>query len=463
MLARLQKFENFISYSPSFFKWGIATLLLAIPLYPKFPIFNVPGTYVAIRAEDFIIAILFSVYLLFVLKNYKNFFEDRLNQAIFLFIIIGLISLIAGVFLTQTVSAHIGFLHWARRVEYIIPFFIAASFVRSNARFFVEILYVAAFLVFVYGFGQIYLHFPVISTQNDEFSKGLALQWVPGARLHSTFAGHYDLSAWLVMFFPFAIAWLFYLKNWLTRGILSFCVIVPCFWLFMRAESRVSFLAFLIGVTATLFLVRKKSFIIPFLVISILGMLTVGNLWGKYRNTVDIYKGKILHMIKTNAAPTLIYAQDSVVAPQRIRQSTPEPKQVSIVEDRSTSIRLNVEWPRAVRALEKNPILGTGYSSITLATDNDYLRILGEIGILGAAAFLLVLTRIAKSTLVLINKARVMDVNSVFLAGFWGAFVGILINASFIDIFEASKVAIVFWTLAGAAIGITKELKIEKV
>ena len=56
---------------------------------------------------------------------------------------------------------------------------------------------------------------------------------------------------------------------------------------------------------------------------------------------------------------------------------------------RSFQIRLNIEWPRAIRAFWKNPFLGTGYSSITIATDNDYLRILGETGIFGLLSFVL--------------------------------------------------------------------------
>lgn len=440
MLARLRKFE------PPIFKWGLAIILLVVPLYPKFPFFNIPGTYVAIRIEDFIIAVLLGFYLLYVLESYRSFFADKINQALFLFILVGLASLLGGILITQTVAPHIGFLHWARRIEYVIPFLIAVSFARrENARFFVQILCVAAFLIFVYGLGQIQWGFPVISTQNDEFSKGLALKWVPGARLHSTFAGHYDLSAWLVMFFPFAFVWLFVLRSWLSRAFLFFVVISPTFWLFMKAESRISFVAFLLSVPVALWAIGRKVFIVPFLVISVIGMLTIGNLWGKYRHTVEIY---------LNFVPSTVFAQDNITAPKRIRTATPEPEQIPVVEDRSTSIRFNVEWPRAIRALEKNPLLGTGYSSITLATDSDYLRLLGEVGVLGFMAFFLVLGNITKVLFAFLKRAREFSDSKAFVGGFLGAFVGFLVNATFIDVFEASKAAIVFWTLCGIAVGL---------
>lgn len=438
------------------FKWGLAIILLVVPLYPKFPFFNIPGTYVAVRIEDFIIAVLLGFYLLYVLKNYRSFFADKINQAIFLFILAGLASLLGGILITQTVLPHIGFLHWARRIEYIIPFLIAAGFARrQNIHFFVQVLCIAAFIIFVYGLGQIQWGFPVISTQNDEFSKGLALRWVPGARLHSTFAGHYDLSAWLVMFFPFAFVWLFVLRSWLSRAFLFFVVISPTFWLFMKAESRISFVAFILSVPVALWVTGRRVFIVPFLVISVIGMLTIGNLWGKYRHTVEIY---------LNFAPPPVFAQDNIAAPKRIRTATPEPEQMPVVEDRSTSIRFNVEWPRAIRALEKNPLLGTGYSSVTLATDSDYLRLLGEVGVLGFMAFFLVLGSLARVLFSFLKRAREFSDSKAFVGGFLGAFVGFLVNATFIDVFEASKAAIVFWTLCGIAVGLASrhELANEK-
>ena len=39
-------------------KYGIAAILIAVPLYPKFPFLNVPGIYVSIRIEDFLILII---------------------------------------------------------------------------------------------------------------------------------------------------------------------------------------------------------------------------------------------------------------------------------------------------------------------------------------------------------------------------------------------------------------------
>lgn len=463
MLTLLKKFsirEN------SFFKWGLAILFITIPLYPKFPIFNIPKTYVAVRLEDFLIVILglFLVLHLLFNKQVKLFFQDKINQSIFLFTAVGLVSLVSGIFLTQTVIPHLGLLHWIRRLEYITPFLLIASFTIGppKVRFFCKVLFWAVFLIFLYGVGQKYFDFPVISTQNQEFSKGLALRLVPGARLHSTFGGHYDLAAFLTLVFPMLFAYLLTLKNWANRVLLILMSVLPAFWLLMQTESRISFVAYLVGVTITLLLIKRKLFIIPFVVLSIILMFLVSDLGNRYLYTLDVYKQRILNKVKLNLAPDVILA----AAPTRLNsnQQLNGEKEMVVIEDRSTSIRFNMEWPRALRSFYKNPLLGTGYSSITLATDNDYLRLLGEVGLLGALSFFLILTRLFSRIVKFfaIQKDK-LDINTAFVGGFVGSLVGMLINATFIDVFEASKVAIIFWGLAGMAIAIVKQTNEKQV
>jgi len=128
-------------------------------------------------------------------------------------------------------------------------------------------------------------------------------------------------------------------------------------------------------------------------------------------------------------------------------------------EDRSISIRLNVEWPRSLRALRKNPILGTGYSSITLATDNDYLRMLGETGIFGFFSFFLMFGSVLIAIFSKAIKSGWDSIEGVFLYGALAAIPGVLLNMVFIDILEASKFAIVFWLILGSAVGLAKNEK----
>lgn len=424
--------------SKNIFKFGVAAILIAVPLYPKFPLFNVPGTYVAVRVEDFLLAALGLFWLGYLVRQDKDkLLRDKFNQAVLLFLGVGLLSVLSAVFLTKTAAWHLALLHWARRVEYLIPFFLALTSLRFGAkpRFFAETLFIVSFVAFLYGLGQIYAGLPVISTQNEEYAKGIALRWIPGSRLHSTFAGHYDLAAFLVLIFPLMLSYLFVYKKRIERAILFFLVIVPSFWLLLQTGSRISFVAYLIGATVSLWVIKKRLFIAPFLLLSILGMIFLSDLGLRYKNTIETYKERLLMY-----SPFVVWAQEQ------------EPTPVV----RSTDIRFNFEWPRAIRAFKKNPLLGTGYSSITLATDNDYLRLLGEVGLVGFLAFLLVLARLAQGLAGFLRRAK-LDANTGFVGGFVGSFAGLLFNAAFIDVFEASKVAIIFWTIAGIVVGATKK------
>ena len=78
-------------------------------------------------------------------------------------------------------------------------FFIAINSVKAikDFKFLYVFFLITTALVSFYGYGQKYLKFPVISTMNSEFSKGQLLQMDVWTRVNSTFAGHYDLAAFL--------------------------------------------------------------------------------------------------------------------------------------------------------------------------------------------------------------------------------------------------------------------------
>src|SRR5258708_2794989 len=106
-------------------------LSVFVPLYPKFPLVNVKGTYVAIRLEDFLIAFTFLIWFFFNLKNLKNILSKPITQAIILFWGIGLLSLAGGLFITYSVTPHLGVLNWLRRIEDMGLFIIAATSIKN--------------------------------------------------------------------------------------------------------------------------------------------------------------------------------------------------------------------------------------------------------------------------------------------------------------------------------------------
>ncbi len=410
-------------------KYLVAAILLAVPLYPKFPFVNIPGTFVAIRLEDFLIGITLLVWFIWIWPKAKKLLKNLVIQAILVFLFIALASVISAIFLTKTAPIHIAAFHWLRRLEYVAMFAVGVTVITSQKRlsFYLRLLPIIALWAAVYGLGQKYFHFPVITTQNVEYSKGVALFYLPGGHLPATFAGHYDLATYLILTTPILFGLFFFFKS---RGlkVALFLAIIASYWLLVNTVSRISIVSFIGAITLTLLLLRKYKMIPLILLASLIFFATSTQLLTRYL--------RVFQYLLTQAVPT-VQAADINFA------------QVLGMEDRSTSIRLNVEWPRAIRALAKNPLLGTGFSSITLATDNDYLRLLGEVGFLGFAAFVLILLSQALHLIKLIPLPKKIGLRESFLAGIIGAFPGILLNAVFIDVFEASKFAILFWLLMG--------------
>lgn len=430
------------------YKYLIAGIFLVIPLYPKFPSIQVPFTYVSVRLEDFLMLLVAIILALLSIKELKLYWRKSLEKSIFISLIIGFFSLASAIILTNTVVPSVGVLHWARRIEYFLPFFASLYVLRERnsalIEFYMKLLLIVVFIAFVYGLGQKYLYWPVIITQNLEYSKGIALRWVPGSNLNSTFAGHYDLASYLVMVIPILVCWLVKVKGWTSRAII-FLALFAGGWLLSNTLSRIASVSAIAASGVALLMLRKYKAIVVLAIVGLIFLGLSGDLRARFQRIFDV-------VVKQ-------------VSAQEMSLPIPTPSPIPVFEDRSTSIRMNVEWPRAIRAFTKNPFLGTGYSSITLATDNDYLRLLGEVGILGFVAFMVILVKLGRLGLTVyknLGKNIYSDLDAVFLAGYFGGFVGFLATAMFIDVFEASKVAITFWLFTGIAVSITRNSKYEQ-
>ncbi len=472
--------------------------IFIIPLYPKFPIRIVSYTYIAIRMEDFYVAFLFLVFLIQLLRK-KITLKKEFLFLFFSFWGAIFLSFLAGAFLQKTIILkHLGFLHTARRFEYMAVFFIAASTINSKKNFFtyLKITLVALFLVLAYGIGQKVFGFPAIQTMNPEYARGHLLFLTPEARVSSTFAGHYDLAAYIVFLIPIILGLFFYKKN-----IVYFLVFVLALLVLNLTASRSSFISYAVSSIAFLIFLKKPKFLILVVFLTAGMMYLSKSMSSRFFKTIQIKQifinqktGQVIvpERISTKELPAgtfyvkidkdigkteaekkdeqalviekiLSEAREDASKQGKKLTSTEEAEIIAsastsfkpvntVVSDISFATRLQVEWPRAIKAFFKNPLLGSGPSSITEATDNDYLRWLGEFGLLGTGIFLFILFRIAKKIWLFIGHKELSGVKLVY-AGFLFGLVALLINASYIDVFEASKVAYTFWFVSGLFIG----------
>ena len=234
------KFINYGWFWP-IAKYSLASILIAVPLYPKFPFFRVPGTFVSIRLEDLLISFAALIVLILVLWKYKSIMKNNIFKAIILFLIVAFTSCLSAIFITKDVSTYIVILHWLRRIEYFIPFFLAFFVSKRKVvemDYYLKIILIVIPIVFVYGLGQRYFSWPIIITQNEEYAKGVALRWIPGSHINSTFAGHYDLASFLVLMIPIVTCGFFMLKGFWSRLILG-SAFFSGLWLIVNSASRI--------------------------------------------------------------------------------------------------------------------------------------------------------------------------------------------------------------------------------
>jgi hypothetical protein len=348
-------------------------------------------------------------------------------------------------------------LNYARRIEYLVPFFAVLTLftkeqIKKNLDYFVKILIVVTLVAFLYGLGQRYLSFPIIITQNDTYSKGVALRWTPGAHISSTFAGHYDMAAFMVMLLPIFVTLLFILKGkWNTFWL--FITVGGGLWLLVNSLSRISQVSYLVSVAIALIAAKKFKALIAVLAVSVVVIGMTSSLDARFSRIINVFYSKVKTKVTSLSNNFVVRAETQALPSFRAITSSPVPTSVPVFEDRSTSIRLNVEWPAAIRAFSINPLLGTGYSSIGLATDNDFLRMAAETGLLGLTAFILIFSRIGKlfiKAIPILNNFSSLELG--FVVGIGGAIIGTFISSFFIDLFEASKFATIFWFMTGYSI-----------
>lgn len=525
-------------------------LAVFIPAYPKLPLADlIEGYIVRLRLDDLVVLVSMLIWFIQILRKKVRFPTNLVSKFIVAYLAIGLLSTLSAMFITHTVPLqwqHVFklYLHYARRIEYMSVFFLAYSAVKTKKDLYVLMTAAGAALVGVvaYGLGQKYLLWPAFSTMNREFSKGMRLYLSPQSRVMSTFAGHYDYAAYLMIALTVLVSAFWSVKNWIWKvGLII--LFAAAYWSLILTASRTSFLGYVGGVTIIAFIVapfygRLRTFANWFMLmaVSMTVMLTMGDLSDRFfqvLNNPDLIIHDItqmtpikrewiekplffLHRQQNNLAmlkssmntpvatppPNSTSSEENVAAKSDTPPSAekPLPPDVTAEEDAnrkaqeaarnatasagggyspnalryglSVAIRLDALWPRAVEGFDRNPLLGSGYSTLTKATndeftiaestDNDYLRMLGETGLAGTLTFLAIPLLFAYASLKLFRQVKNPLWYRILGLGIIGGVVGLLINASYIDVFESSKIAYMLFILGALVIRASEMAQVKK-
>jgi len=499
-------------------------LLIFIPLYPKWPMFDVlPGYNVRVRLEDFLVLLACLIWFVQLLRGKIKLAKHPLFKPVAIYLVIGFLSTLSAIFITKTVTHESYqimklYFHLFRRVEYFSLLFIFFSglYKKEQIKLFIGALITTVIGVIIYGFGQKYMYWPAYSTMNREFAKGIVLYLTEHARVLSTFGGHYDLAAYTMITLAILIPLSFIVKNKLLK-ILLFIVSIAEYWLLNLTASRTSFAAFVVSITVVFVLLSFKKTIwwalsrwLMVMLFSFAVMLTIGPMSERfsqvikldgvksffqksfkkepptngiaYRDDLSIEQQLSIVADKSDTPPSSVKPGDEktpLLKPEDVYIDLPQASESATTDATdsatgatggggysenalkyglSTGIRLDALWPRAIAGFLRNPLLGSGYSTLVKekvweqttaeSTDNDFLRMLGETGLLGFITFnwIFILSGI------LFYKAF-RKTNNLFYAGLFasgiGVLIGLIVNASYIDIFESSKVAYTMWSIIG--------------
>lgn len=540
--------RRFLNWYDRYGLLSVAGFLLAfIPLYPKIPLFSPIEEYVVrIRLEDFAIALGLLLTLIQLLRRRARLYRPILILMT-VYALVGLLSLAHAIFIIKIIPlefAHLAksALHFFRYLEYFALFFIGFAAVRRRRDlvYLFSVSTITVFIIAFYGYMQKFFYWPVYSTMNREFSKGIRLVLTEYARIQSTFAGHYDMAAYLVITLPLLFSFALSALRRRTRLLLSL-VFGLGFWLMVMSASRIPFAALLVGIALVILgsAWKKTSFsqkmasltqssalfaLFLFFMLYYFGhdlLNRLSNLISKADEPIllsQVIDDFLAPLPLPNSTQLLTWLPKSARRPDQsapapdleeamvaqvatINDQMPVPKQPTPPNERprdvyldipdqivtetttpdgqtqltiihkprvysecamsrelSLCIRLDSLWPWALQSFHSSPWLGTGYATLNKqyveeftfvdGTDNNYLRTLGETGILGFLTFYGILLFI----LILCAREWYRTQFRFYRAlclGFFAATVALLINASYIDVFAASKVAQSYWLLAG--------------
>lgn len=497
---------------PIFLFWiinGIGTLYAVLFIFPK--IANVSAINAAlfyVRHIEYII-VFFIAYSAFFVKT-----DDKRDTLFFYFstLLKIIFSAIAAAYIIYF-SADI--LLSSQNVQSANPFIAGAKFAvfcasyillsliwfKKRIQSLIAVLVFTVIAVVAYGAGQRYFAFPAYLTGNEEFAKGIPLRISALGRIASTFAGHYDLAAYLVMLIPILGSMVIGFKKWWVKGMLLLTATFALLLLLMTA-SRTSFAVYLLAVSFMLILQKKKWFIFPVIIASILLLQGFQGISQRFSSTisqvdvvVDARTGKAIGIATQDRQKIVIRdiqqtgeslpqgssyinlpgqeaKKTTLITRKNIKPGTNNVQVTSmagdfaikkvLAYDISFTTRFQGEWPRAMEAFKRNYLFGSGYSSISLATDGNYMRLLGETGVLGFLSFGFIFLFFGIYAYRVLPDVRSKTAKS-FIIGVIAAIFGLALNAVLIDVFEASKVAFVLWMLVGISVGILHQYNKKKI
>lgn len=510
----MKRIVNIPSWIKSnYVQFALLIYIILILVVPKIPLIKTSVS-IPIRLDDLLIVPLI---LLAAIKyrhdrSHLKLFSNSVSMIALLWLVVLLVCTVIGIAERTVSDPKIGLLFWLRYVQYISVMWVAYIALPSLNQMKKYFLVLVGLLIPL-GIYGIFQRLGIIGGYGGGFYNYI---WVSVTdRSFATFAGPYELAAYLVLTIPMLVALLLALKRHYHYLGWAVVMIVSVLSISFTA-ARTPLAGVFVGINTLLLFVsewRKRALIfglslifliIPFFVSDTLVTRTNDLLatFRSYSNSLSAEKTTtpgIQLTEKTTTAntqpttgnqstgnqssttvssPTVPTTTHPVTIPKtnpvvknvvhvagKILESennnvTSKPAAAAVASSPTSPNTVTIEpslkwrienlWPKAINNFLQNPLFGSGLSSAGISVDSTYLTLLGETGLIGISIFILLMLLIVR---LLVQNIRLSHgIDRLLFIGFLGGLIGLLINAVFIDVFRASKIAYTFWILVGLSI-----------
>lgn len=406
------------------YNWFYLLTLAFLLFFPKINFVNFSNITAGIRIEDILILISFLIYLyhkFIIRKERKILLGNKIEKYFYLYMGVCFISNIIGI-LNGYISLFTSFIYLIRKFEYFVLFYVGYDlFKDKNEKFFK-----------IFDFVVIY-HFIVLLLQMNGLVGGFRYGDITHAfsgRYFSVFNGPYELSAILLLILPYYVYNLINKKN-IPKNILFLVLILLSICL---TQSRTSILLYFVCLIIMFMFVgdfsRKTRKMIFITCIGLSLLFVIGGFW-RYIPRVDSLNLKSIY--------------NSILYSWEHKSIDLYQENISLIPlypygDLSFNIRIRF-WMSLIDGFMKNPVFGMGLSIVKNSADGAYIRLLVESGIIGFSIWMMLCIHILKK----FNGKSVID---CFIRYSW---IMLLLGAIFIDLFDASRVMLLYWFFLGIA------------
>ena len=389
---------------------GLYILIFSMLLSPEFIVGGSSGAAqgqalergVTLRAEDLLLVVIglswFAKNAVF--KELGLFLKTPLNQPIFLYIIVCVISTGIGI-LVGNVNPKSGFFYVVKYSEYFIVFFMMVNQAENTEQIkrFVFCLLLTAFIVSIVGI----------------------LQIPTGARVSAPFEGEAGepntFGGYLVFISAIAAGIFMKVQNIRVRQALVVLLLImtpP----FLFTQSRASYLALIVVIFVLISMSRKRVIYTGIFILSLI--------------------------ISPLFLPSAV--QKRILYTFQQREQLGQIQVGNVRLDTSFSARL-VSWQDAIQGWMKKPLFGYGVTGYRFM-DAQIPRVLTETGIIGLTVFIYLLYSIYR--LALTNLIQLKDpFNRGLTIGFLAGFAGLIFHSLGANTFIIVRIMEPFWFFAG--------------